>query len=93
MKSMTWKNAIFVAIIFSVIMLLTNSASSEDLLHEGLARDRETLQTLLPAVEEIAGWEAVSTPKFFEPQNLWEYINGEAWMYLDYGFKLLIVNE
>ena len=41
----------------------------------------------------MKGWNITSGPEFFEPQNLWEYINGQAEMYLDYGFELVATAE
>ena len=41
----------------------------------------------LPAGNEIAGWTLVAGPDFYEPDNLWEYINGQADFFIDYGFQ------
>lgn len=38
---------------------------------------------------EIKGWKPVSEPVTYNPENLYEYINGAADQFLDYGFVLL----
>jgi hypothetical protein len=45
----------------------------------------EALLSLLPL--DPQGWKRSGAPELFGPENLWEYINGQAQMYLDYGFK------
>jgi len=91
--SMKRKNAIFAAI----ILALTTSLSNAQRLEEGSQKDvseyKKVLETLLPKNTEIKGWKVTSGPQFFEPQNLWKYINGQAEMYLDYGFELVATAE
>ncbi len=38
---------------------------------------------------EIKGWKPVSEVMTYNPENLYEYINGAADQFLDYGFRLL----
>ena len=40
----------------------------------------------LPGTGDLAAWEMVSEPETFGPENLWDYINGQAESYLGYGF-------
>ncbi len=40
----------------------------------------------LPGTGELGGWEMVTEPETFGPENLWDYINGQAESYLAYGF-------
>ena len=40
----------------------------------------------LPADGEIPGWTRVTDPEHYEADNLWEYINGQADFFIDYGF-------
>jgi len=87
------KKAILGAIVIALAIPLASARGSEGIARDELARDKEILRTLLPKGAESGGWKAVSGPKFFGPQNLWEYINGQAEMYLDYGFKLLVTAE
>ncbi|MFH1349408.1 MAG: DUF6599 family protein [Pseudomonadota bacterium] len=90
MKRKTFLN---IAIIFAVAFLHFKALCSEDLPSSELARDKETLNTLLPEGTETAGWKPTSSPEFFGPQNLWEYIDGQAELYLDYGFKLVLTTD
>ena len=49
----------------------------------------EQLPQLLPASDWKTGWEWESAPMYFYPENLFEYINGSADLYLAYGFQAL----
>ncbi len=40
----------------------------------------------LPADGELPGWTRLTEPDHFDAENLWEYINGQADFFLDYGF-------
>jgi hypothetical protein len=40
----------------------------------------------LPADGELAGWSLATGPEHYEADNLWEYINGQADFFIDYGF-------
>jgi hypothetical protein len=87
------KNSILVAVIFFMGITLINLLGSEAVSQDELTRDKVLLRALLPKDAESPGWRAVSSPQFFEPQNLWEYINGQAEMYIDYGFQLVVTLE
>ena len=43
----------------------------------------------LSAVEfpDVEGWEKTSEVKTYTPDNLWEYINGAADQFIEYGFR------
>jgi hypothetical protein len=41
----------------------------------------------LPADGEMPGWFRVTEPEHYEVENLWEYINGQADFFIDYGFQ------
>ena len=40
----------------------------------------------LPADGEMPDWSRVTDPEHYEADNLWEYINGQADFFIDYGF-------
>ncbi len=40
----------------------------------------------LPADGEMPDWSRVTEPEHYEADNLWEYINGQADFFIDYGF-------
>jgi len=42
---------------------------------------------------EIKGWKSVGEEMSFNPENLYEYINGAADQFLDYGFKILLTQD
>ncbi|MEW6359928.1 MAG: DUF6599 family protein [Planctomycetota bacterium] len=48
---------------------------------------------LLPAAGQVEGWARADEPRVFEPENLFEYINGAAETYLDYGFVICATAE
>jgi len=47
----------------------------------------------LPADGEMPGWSMVTEPEHYEADNLWEYINGQADFFIDYGFVLVDTAE
>ncbi len=59
---------------------------TESLADTGSAERRESLKRLLPLETREGRWRIASEPEFFDPENLWEFIDGQAEMYLDYGF-------
>ncbi len=87
------KSRILFAVIFFMGIPLINPLGSDAVSRDELTRDKDLLRALLPKDAESPGWQAVSSPQFFEPQNLWEYINGQAEMYIDYGFQLVVTSE
>lgn len=57
-------------------------------------RQLETdLFALLPGQEEMSNWHKVSESHFFNPDNLFEYIDGAADLYILYGFRKLITTD
>ena len=42
--------------------------------------------SVLPADEELQGWSRSTDPETFDADTLWEYINGQADFFIDYGF-------
>ena len=92
-KSMKRRNGVLSAVIVFMGITLINPLVSDAVSQDELTRDKDFLRALLPKEAESPGWQAVSSPQFFEPQNLWEYINGQAEMYIDYGFQLVLTVE
>jgi hypothetical protein len=50
----------------------------------------EHLLALLPAANDVAGWNLSQSPRTFTAENLWEFIDGAADGYLAYGFKEVV---
>jgi len=40
----------------------------------------------LPTGTDLPGWTRVTDPEHYEAHNLWDYINGQADFFIDYGF-------
>ncbi len=56
-------------------------------------RDKQALVAMLPAPGDMPGWERAEPLQFFGPENLWEYIDGAADLYLEYGFQAVVAAE
>jgi hypothetical protein len=72
-------------LLFLFILSLPNPMLSRD-----ENENEQSLKALLPVLEGLVSAEA---PQTYYPENLFEYINGAAEIYLSYGFKELIVAE
>ncbi len=59
------------------------------------AADKAPVHTvdLLPAADELAGWEAGKRRTVSSSRGLYDYMNGGAEIYIDYGFHDLAVGE
>lgn len=53
----------------------------------------QKMMALLPADNEVPGWTRGSEVRFFNPDNLFEYINGAAENFLIYGFEEVVTTE
>jgi hypothetical protein len=51
------------------------------------------LLALLPADGAVTDWSREGEPRFFTPDNLWEYINGAADGYIMYGFEEVVTAD
>ena len=88
------KKSIFLSTIAFAMVIPLSSVLASEADHMGeIAQGKEALRALLPSEEEISGWESPSPSRFFEPDNLWEYINGQAELYLGYGFQLVVTSD
>ena len=87
------KLGICAAMVFFLAIPFLNAEGSHEVPLEKSAGDRKVLRSLLPEDSERPGWRAASRPEFFESRNLWEYINGQAEMYIDYGFRCVVTVE
>jgi len=48
------------------------------------------LEYLLPDPASFEGWQAAEGPTFYVPDTLWEFLDGGAPRYLDYGFVRMV---
>jgi hypothetical protein len=53
------------------------------------ARAEESLAALLPPDGALPGWKKAKPAALYGPDNLWDWIDGAAVLYLDYGFQSL----
>ncbi|NOZ56966.1 MAG: hypothetical protein GXO73_09305 [Calditrichaeota bacterium] len=51
------------------------------------AAPADTVDALLP---QVPGWKLAEAPETYTPDNLFDYIDGNAELYLSYGFKRLV---
>ncbi len=56
----------------------------------GCSKKQEGLSLLLPPSGFMEEWKLEGKPKYFTPDDLYEYINGEAELYISYAFEKLI---
>jgi hypothetical protein len=87
---MFWKiRPSFVSILILAVIPVFASLSGQEAGNQkaGLKAD---LLGLLPKQGEPNDWRMESEPRFYEPDNLWEYIDGAAEQYLLYGFREVI---
>jgi len=54
---------------------------------------QESLELLLPSNNEIGAWEKVDKPFSYVGENLYDFINGGAEIFLEYGFRKVISQE
>ncbi len=54
---------------------------------------QQALVALLPTGSDMPGWDRAAPVQFFGPDNLWEYIDGAADLYLTYGFQRVAAAE
>ncbi|MDZ7264934.1 MAG: hypothetical protein ONB16_10145 [candidate division KSB1 bacterium] len=78
----------FIAILIMASMPIFTSLSAQE--DEGLEAQ---LHGLLPKPGELSDWRIASEPRFFNPDNLFEYIDGAADLYLLYGFRKVITAD
>ena len=79
--------------VFLCLLLVLGVWGTEGSTEEPGVKDRETLRALLPEDGEVSGLKGVTGPDFYVPENLFDYMDGQAEMYLDYGFVLLVTRE
>lgn len=79
-----------IPVLFLILAALAFSTGSSFAGGRGLETE---LAGFLPQAGEIAEWRRTSEPRFYEPENLFEYINGAADEYLLYGFRRVVTSD
>lgn len=57
------------------------------------AAGAQALYRLLPGSKDIPGWTRKGEPRLYEHTKLWEYIDGGADVYIDFGFQRVATVE
>jgi len=78
---------------FIPIVIIASMTVFANLLAQEDQRLEAQLLGLLPKPGVLSDWRIVSEPRFFERDNLFEYINGAADQYLLYGFRKVITAD
>jgi hypothetical protein len=68
-------------------------AASQEVKSSPLAPESQKLLALLPDDSSVPGWTRGAEVRFFGPNNLFEYIDGAADGYLNYGFQEVVTAE
>jgi len=55
--------------------------------------ERQQMAALLPQDNAVSGWSSGEEPRFFNAGDLWEYIDGAAEGYLNFGFEEVVTAE
>lgn len=84
---------VLLSAITAILFLGLHQVNAEEPPTEAENQDKELLLNLIPKKTEIPDLSGRSVPEFYEPENLFDYIDGQAETYLNYGFKLLITRE
>ena len=58
-----------------------------------LAVFQDDLSRFLPLPGEVQGWEGEGAPQVYRGEGLYEYINGGAEIYHEYGFRQVVVQD
>ena len=80
MNSTKYKTYVFVGIVCLLGSFVWSSSE-----------EQEKVSGLISLLPELDSWRMTEKPESYYPENLFEYINGAAEMYLAYEFKELIV--
>ncbi len=56
-------------------------------------KGEKELLRLIPQGRQLPGWQMSEKPRFFDAENLFEYINGAADLYILYGFRLVLTTD
>jgi len=74
-------------------LILAGLALSAGFSLAGGGEQETELAGLLPEAGKEGEWRIASEPRFYEPENLFEYINGAADEYLLYGFRRVVTAD
>ena len=90
--SSTLKNKI-TAVLPGMMVFLTPCLAQVTSRGENGDRSSHPLEALLPADEEITPWQVDTSPVVYEGDDLFDYINGGAEPYHEYGFVQVLTQD
>jgi hypothetical protein len=76
-----------------LILLFLVCGADPSLSSSPVAGESQDAFSLLPAAEEIEGWQKAPPPVIYTDEELYDYIDGGAEIFFDYGFKQVLVQE
>jgi hypothetical protein len=71
----------------------TQKTATQNVKSPALSPEAQKLLSLLPESNAVPGWTRGADVRFFNPDNLFEYIDGAAENYLIYGFQQVVTAE
>ena len=94
---MNFRNALLCLAIFSLVFCMACGSKDQTRTTVApvalLSAEDEMLQALLPENNEVSGWTRGEEVRFFDPDSLYEFINGAAENFLIYGFEKVVTAE
>jgi hypothetical protein len=87
------RKGLWVALILALSASLLHLPGSGLFSAEPPNKEKEALEILLPKETDVKGLQGLSRSEFYVPENLFDYMDGQAEAYLAYGFRLLITRE
>ena len=78
-----------------ILLVFCAACGSKEQSHKTspLSSEDAQLQSLLPENNEAAGWTRGEDIRFFDPDDLYEFINGAAENFLIYGFEKVVTAD
>jgi hypothetical protein len=91
---MNSRKALFsAAILLIVFSTACGGGNNQPRTTVSLSPEDAQLKSLLPESNDAAGWTRGEEVRFFDADNLWEFINGAAENFLIYGFEKVVTAD
>ena len=91
---MNFRKAFSLAAILLLLFCAACGGGNQSKTSVSLSSEDARLKALLPGSNEAAGWTTLEDEiRFFEEDNLWEFINGAAENFLIYGFEKVVTAD
>jgi len=90
---MNYRKALSLVAILLLLFCAACGGKDQSAAKTPLSSEDSQLKALLPESNEIDGWIRGEEIRFFDPDNLYEYINGAAENFLIYGFEKVVTAD